>query len=213
MLDWVKVGKDAVSLFAIIDPIGSVAIFLSLTAQMTELQKKQTATITAITMGIVLIVSLLIGEKFLQLFGISIPAFKVGGGILIFLLAIAMLNAQIPGIKRTKEEQQEAEEAEDVRTIGVVPMAIPLLAGPGAISNVIINSYKITSMTGYLVYILTIILIALFTWLTYRWGVSISSHLGRTGINIVTRLMGLLLAAISVEIIANGLKGLFPILA
>jgi multiple antibiotic resistance protein len=201
--------RDAMALFAIIDPVGSIAIFLSLTHSQTDDQKRKTANLAVFSMVTILVITLLVGEKFLWFFGISISSFQVGGGILIFLLAVSMLNARMPEIKRTEEEAKEAEQSD---AVAVVPLAIPLMAGPGAISSVIINSHNSASASDYAVHIVIIILIGLFALLVFRSAVPIARKLGATGQNIITRIMGLLLSAISVEIIANGLKGLFPVL-
>jgi len=209
MIDVTDILKDAMALFAIVDPIGSIAIFLSLTHSQSDDQKRDTANLAIFSMVIILIVTLIIGEKFLWFFGISISSFQVGGGILIFLLAVSMLNARMPGFKRTEEEAKEAEESS---AVAVVPLAIPLMAGPGAISSVIITSHNSTGLADYAIHIATIILIGLFALFVFRSAVPIARKLGATGQNIITRIMGLLLAAISVEIIANGLKGLFPAL-
>jgi multiple antibiotic resistance protein len=209
MPDWSEFVKQAAGLFAIVDPIGVIGIFISLTRGQTVTERRRTATITCLTMTIVLVTAALIGEKLLWFFGIGIPAFQVGGGIIIILVALDMLNARRPGAKGTRSEEQEAEERD---TVAVVPLAVPILAGPGAITTVIIDSHSAATplLMGILIGI--IVAISIFTWLVFQLAAPIGSRLGQTGLNIVTRLMGLILAAISVEIIATGLKGLFPAL-
>ncbi len=209
MTSWSEVIKEAASLFAILDPIGSIAIFLSLTIGQSPAQKKRTAFVAIGSVFLILLVSIILGEKLLLLFGISIASFQVGGGILIFLLAISMLKAEMPEIKRTKEE---AKEAKEMHTVAVVPLAIPLLAGPGAISTVIIQSHNASTAIEQVILAAITLFVCLLTLASFLMAVPIERHLGKTGMNVITRLMGLVLSAIAVEIIAKGLKGLFPAL-
>ena len=209
MADWAELVKQAASIFAIIDPIGAVGIFISLTHGQNAREQKRTAAITSISMAAVLITAMFIGERILWFFGVGIPAFQIGGGIIIFFVALDMLNARRPGMKGTSREEAEVEGWD---TVAVVPLAIPILAGPGSITAVIIESHSAVTPLLSALLVAVIVGISLFTWLVFRLALPISALLGRTGINVVTRLMGLLLAAISIEIIAVGLKGLFPIL-
>jgi len=206
MLAWNEYVQIIIALIVIIDPLGAIPIFISLTANHTDEQRRRTAYVASFSVAIILIVSCFIGEWILKLFGISIASFRVGGGILLMLMSIAMLNAKISPAKRVESEEEEAHGKEH---IAVVPLAIPLLAGPGAISLVIIYSEKISGMlnTGFLV--LSCIIVAALMWGALRLSVRISKVLGHTGINIATRIMGLILAAIAVEFIASGCKELF----
>jgi len=209
MLDWTDQLKQAAAIFAIIDPIGAVGIFISLTHGQSAREQKRTAAITCLSMAVVLITSMFLGESILWFFGIGIPSFQIGGGVIIFFVALDMLNARRTGMKGTSREEAEAE---DWDTVAVVPLAVPVLAGPGSITAVIIGSHSAVTPLLSAILVALIAGISLFTWFVFRLASPISSILGKTGINVVTRLMGLLLAAISVEIIAVGLKGLFPIL-
>jgi multiple antibiotic resistance protein len=206
MLEWNAYVQIVIALIVIIDPLGAIPIFISLTAQQTDAQRKRTAYVASVSVAIILVVSCVIGEWILKLFGISIASFRIGGGILLMLMSIAMLNAKISPAKRTESEEEEAHGKENV---AVVPLAIPLLAGPGAISLVIIYAEKITGVvnTGFLV--LSCAIVAALMWAALRLSVPISKVLGHTGINIATRIMGLILAAIAVEFIASGYKVLF----
>lgn len=210
MIDWSEILKQAMGIMAIVDPVGSVGFFLSLTIAQTRAERSRTALLTSITLAVVLITAVVMGERLLWFFGIGVPSFQVGGGIIMLMVSIDMLSARKPRLKGTPEEAREAEERD---TVAVVPLGIPLLAGPGAITTVIINSHSTSSAVGDAISIGIILAVALFTWFVFRMAVPIGSLVGQTGLNIVTRLMGLVLAAISVEIISNGLKGLFPALA
>ena len=160
-------------------------------------------------MGGLLVMSALLGEKLLTFFGIGIHSFQVGGGLIILLLAFDMLKARRTGIKGTRAEEQEAE---DNRAVAVVPLAIPMLAGPGSITKVIIGSQSAAGYPELAVHIGIIAGITVFTWAAFRLATPIGTLMGRTGLNIITRLMGLILAAIAVEIISAGIVGIFPAL-
>ncbi len=207
MTEWAVLFKITVALFAIVNPIGSVPIFISATDGWSREDRARTAKIVAITVFIVLSVSAFIGDKILNFFGISIPSFQVGGGILLMLIAISMMHAKQSGTRQTPEEAQTLAERE---AIAIVPLSIPLLAGPGAISNMIIAAHQNSSFSGHLSLVVPVFIIAVIIWLVLRLSASISSQLGSIGINIVTRLMGLVLAAMAVEFVAHGLIGLFP---
>lgn len=210
MLEYTVYIKLIIGLLAIMNPFGAVPLFISMTADQNSRQRNRTINRVALAVAIILLVSLLIGEFLLQLFGITIDSFRVGGGILILLMAIAMLHAKTSPIQQTDEE---ASESIDKESVAVVPLAMPLLAGPGAISTVILASHKSSGIAHYTTIALGIILLSAVIWCALRLSPLIEKHISATGLNIFTRIMGLILAAISVEFIANGIKGLFPVLA
>jgi multiple antibiotic resistance protein len=210
MTEWAILFKVSIALFAIVNPIGSVPIFISATDGWSKQDRQKTARTVAITVFIVLAVSAFLGDKILDFFGISIPSFQVGGGILLMLIAISMMHGKQSGTRQTPEEAQTLAERE---VIAIVPLSIPLLAGPGAISNMIIVAQQSPSFAGHLALIIPILIICIIIWLVLSLSVRISNQLGTIGINIVTRLMGLILAAMAVEFIGHGLIGLFPKLA
>ena len=210
MFDWPTLFKITIALFAIVNPIGCLPIFISATDGWDADARARTAKTVAITVFIVLAVAAFIGDRILNFFGISIPSFQVGGGILLMLIAISMMHGKQSGARQTPEEAQSMAERE---VIAIVPLSIPLLAGPGAISSMIIAAQQTPSFLGHVTLIIPISIITLIIWLTLNLSTRIAERLGNIGINIVTRLMGLILAAMSVEFIAHGLVGLFPQLA
>ncbi|OIR04632.1 hypothetical protein GALL_133020 [mine drainage metagenome] len=210
MMDWQALIKVTIALFAIVNPIGCLPIFISATDGWSKQDRARTAKTVATTVAIVLIVSTFLGDRVLNFFGISIPSFQVGGGILLMLIANSMMHGKQSGTRQTPEEAQSLAERE---AIAIVPLSIPLLAGPGAISSMIINAQQNSSFVGHVSLIAPILVIAAIIWIVLRLSSSISNQLGSIGINIVTRLMGLILAAMAVEFIAHGLIGLFPKLA
>lgn len=212
MFEWSEYLKFFIGLIAILNPIGVIPIFINLTQQQDTVERNTTARTTGMSVAIVLLVGLLAGELILSVFGISIASFRVGGGILILLMAISMMNATMSPSRQTPEEARDAIIKEQV---AVVPLAIPLIAGPGAISTVIVYANRAAedALLHKGVLGIGIILVAVLIWFVFRMAEPLSRRLGRTGINVVTRIMGLIMAAIGVEFMANGLKGLFPVLA
>lgn len=208
MHDWNHLFKIAVGLLAIVNPIGGIPLFISATSGWTAADRAKTARTVAVTVFAVLITTLFLGNRILEFFGISTSSFLVGGGILVLLLAMSMLQARESPIRQTPEE---AREASDKEAVGVVPLGIPLLAGPGAISSVIIVAHRAHGkIADLLLLVIPISLISIVVWVTFLLSLPIANRLGTTGINIVTRLMGLILAAMAVEFIARGIGELFP---
>ncbi|WP_373017347.1 YchE family NAAT transporter [Thiomicrorhabdus sp.] len=210
MLDYAEYFKIFIGLLAIINPVGAIPLFISMTADETVKERRVTINLVAIGVISILLVSLFFGEALLKFFGITIDSFRVGGGILILLMAISMLHGKTSPARQTKEEAYESEQKESV---AIVPLAMPLLAGPGAISTVILAAHKSSSVSHYMVIAFGIVLLGIIVWALLRLSPWITNHSSTTGINIFTRIMGLILAAIAVEFIANGMRGLFPILA
>ncbi len=207
MTEYAYLLKVAVALFAIVNPIGSLPIFISATNGWQKAERSRTARTVAFTVMIVLAVSTFIGDGVLDFFGITIPSFQVGGGILLLLIAISMMHGKQGGTRQTAEEAQTLAERE---VIAIVPLSIPLLAGPGAISSMILTAQQHPGFWGHVSLLLPIALIALFIWGLLLLSDVITEYLGTIGINIITRLMGIILAAMAVEFIAHGLEGLFP---
>jgi len=198
--------RFVVTLTAVVDPFLAVPFFLTLTASRSDAERKRQAEIVAFTVFVVLAVSVFIGEKLLLVIGASLPAFRVGGGLVLLLMALAMLNAQAGGVRQSQAEARELEQGEQQ---GVVPLAIPLLAGPGAISTSIIAAGG-GGLVHQLVIVLCIAVVCLVSWLTLRAAHRIAARMGTTGLNVATRILGLLLAAMAVQTMAVGLRQLFP---
>ena len=186
MLDWTEYAKILLALLVIVNPVGAVPLFASLTAENTAVEKHHIARTASVAVAIVLIVAAVGGDSLLALFGISIASFKVGGAILILLLAISMMHGEKSGEKQTPEEAQEAAYKE---RIAVVPLAIPLLSGPGAISTIIIYASALSSPAHLAAIVACALLVGLATWIALRVATPVSTWLGKTGINIAQRLM------------------------
>jgi multiple antibiotic resistance protein len=209
MIDYSHYIKITIALLAIVNPIGCLPIFISATESWQKPERTKTARMVALTVFIVLSLSAFIGNGILDFFGISIPSFQVGGGILILLISISMMHGKQSSTRQTPEEAQSLAERD---VIAIVPLSIPLLAGPGAISSMIISAQQ-QSFLGHLALVIPVAIVSGLIWLILQLADIIAGRLGTIGINIVTRLMGLILAAMAVEFIAHGLTGLFPQLA
>ncbi len=195
-----------VTIISILNPFGAIPIFLAITADESPKQKKVTIKRTVISVALILLVSAYGGKYLLDFFGIDIDSFRIAGGILLLLMAINMLQAKTSMVKTNEHEQIEAVEKDDV---SVVPLAIPLLSGPGAISTVILLSTTMEHLYEKMAFGLTMVLAALFIWPILMLSELIGEKLGRTGLNIATRIMGLILAAIAVRFILEGVSHFF----
>ena len=201
--------RFVVTLVAVLDPFLAIPIFLSVAAARGPAGRRRLVNAVTVTVFAVLSGAAVFGEALLTALGTSLPAFQVGGGLVLLLMALAMLNAQAGGVRQSKAE---AEELESRDASGVVPLAVPLLAGPGAISTTIVAAQAgdAVNIAGLVV---CIALVCVLLWSILRVAEPIGSRLGTTGLNIATRLLGLLLAAIAIEMMAGGLKTLLPGLA
>jgi multiple antibiotic resistance protein len=200
--------RFVVTLTAVLDPFLAIPIFLAVTASRSAKQRVRLVNAVALTVFAVLTGAALFGEQVLTAVGTGLPAFRVGGGLVLLLMALAMLNAEAGGLRQSKDEARELAEGE---AQGVVPLAVPLLAGPGAISTTIVaaQSGGAAHQAGI---IACVLVVCALTWGVLRLADPIGAKLGTTGLNIATRLLGLLLAALGVQEIATGLRGLFPAL-
>ncbi len=197
-------------LVAAVNPVGIMPVFVSLTGHMTLEEKNKTAATANIAVAIILIIALLAGQMLLALFSISLDSFRVAGGLLLLSIAFSMMSGKLGEDKQNKQEKSEYISREQ---IAVVPLAMPLMAGPGAISSTIVYGSRYPNMLDTLGIILTVVAFSFCSWLLFRSAPYIVRLLGQTGINVITRIMGLILGALGIEFIANGLRNLFPGLA
>jgi multiple antibiotic resistance protein len=199
--------KFLLALLAMLNPLAAIPFFITLTESQTAAQRKRTALICAGAVLLTLLLMAAVGQEILSVFGITIGAFRVTGGLVLLLIAFSMLNAQPHRFKHTKEE---AAQDPDQGNVAIVPLAIPLLVGPGSISLVIVTIHQFNDWQGFLMVICAAVLAAALVWITLRFALPLEALLGQTGLNIVTRLMGIILAAIAIELIATGLLELLP---
>jgi len=206
MLSFTEYSQFFVGLLAIVDPLGAIPVFLILTARQSNTIKRATIRLTVLSVFSVLLVSMLLGEIILNVLGISINAFRCAGGLVLLLMSLSMLQSHL--MKPSEINELEADE-----TIALVPLTIPLLAGPGAISTVIVYAHQSHEWTHWLLIFAAIGSVCFCLWLTLVAMPWLAKHITAKSIAMSTRIMGLLLASIAIEFIAGGLKGLFPSLA
>ena len=199
--------ESAISIFItlviIMDPLGNLLFFLLFTEQNTPRERKKVAALACLTAGIILILFGITGDAVLRFFGIGLPAFQLAGGFILFLYALHLLHLIPGGLKTTSEEEEEGISKEHV---ALVPLAMPLLAGPGAITAVLVWQETPESSLSTALLLAAIILACLVVYLVFYFGGSIRRALGVSGIRMVTRLMGLLLAVIAVQFMVSGFQ-------
>lgn len=188
-----------VTLFVIIDPIGLVPLFVALTQGMTTRERRAIGARALIVAAVLLTLFAAAGEAVLGFVGISMPAFRIAGGILLFLTALDMLFE-----RRSKRRQDQTEE--DRPDPSVFPLAIPLIAGPGAIATMILLVGQQPGWTGLATVVGVMLAVLLLVMAMFLTASLFERALGRVGINVVTRLLGMLLAALSVQFVLDGLR-------
>ena len=206
--------KPLITLLAIVNPLAIVPFFIHYTQGFSREQRIKTIWISSFSAFAVIATSALAGLKILEFFSISLASFQVGGGMLLLISSLNMLNAQPAESKPASHELEDGvAKAAMGASIAVVPLTIPLLTGPATMSTVVIYAdraktfWQLATLVGYGA------VIALATALSFALAGPIARVLGKTGINVMTRLMGLILAAIAVEVMADGLIKLFPVLS
>ncbi len=196
-----------IGLFAAVNPLGIMPIFVSLTAHQEPIERNRTAFTASVAVACILVISLLAGQLLLDIFSISLDSFRVAGGMLLVSIAFTMMSGKLGEDKQNKQEQSESVSREQ---IGVVPLAMPLLAGPGAISSTIVYASRYPDSIDTIGLIISIFIFSFGLWGLLRIAPTIVRFLGQTGINVITRIMGLILGALGIEFIANGMRALFP---
>lgn len=201
--------KFSITLISIINPIGAIPVFLGFTRYHKNLNIKNVTNTCAVACGITILVSMVFGQALLNFFSISVASFTIGGGILLFTTAFSMISGQQ---SNTKINNEEIRSLDFEREIGIIPLAIPLLSGPGAISTSIIHAKKFTTPTHWIAGLVMVVVIALIIKIILSYAEKIGERLGQLGLNVMTRIMGLILMSMSIEMFASGIKDILPIL-
>lgn len=191
------------SLFAIVDPFAAIPTFLAMTEDDTPAQRRRMARTACLTCAGVMTVFALLGPSIFKLFGITLAAFQLAGGLVLLLSALDMLRAQKSALRETPEEAEEGRGKDD---IAITPLAVPMLAGPGAITTSIVLAGKADTLAHKGIFFVCIAAVALISYYALTLAASGASRISSTLMNIITRLMGLLLAAIGVQFILSALK-------
>ena len=195
-----------IPLVIIMDPLGNLPFFLTFTADKSARERHRIAALATFTAAIILLFFALTGNLVLDFFHISLPAFQLAGGFIFFIYSLQMLALIPSGLKTSDEEEHEAISKESV---ALVPLATPFLAGPGAITAVLVWRGQSTTMPTIVLFLIAIPLACLVVYIIFRFGQQISRLLGVGGIRVLTRLMGLLLSVIAAQFIVSGLRQIF----
>ena len=204
--------KPLIALLALVNPIGVVPFFIHFTQNLNRAQRRRTIQVSSFSAFMVIAISALAGQRIIGFFGISIASFQVGGGMLLLMSSLQMLNAQPPQ-SRPEDVSGGDAKLDAGASIAVVPLTIPLLTGPATISTMIIYAQRTRHWWEEAMLVGYGVAVGAGVYLAFSASGRISRLLGHTGIDIMTRLMGLILAALAVEIMADGLKELFPVLS
>ncbi len=206
MLAWfVDYLHFSLAMLAVCAPQSAIPIFVNLTEGMGTREKEGVARQAGITVACVLITSAFFGSAILDIFGVSLNSFRIAGGILLISIAFGMMKASEK--RHTKEEQVEAESRD---AIGVMPIALPVISGPGGISAIVIATQTDQSWTHMLSVCCAGLTVAIVSWICLRLSDKLAAALGQTGLNIIGRICGMILSALGIEFIYTSLKAMFP---
>jgi multiple antibiotic resistance protein len=193
------------SVLFIVDPFAAVPTYLVITQLETPPERRRTARRACIAMTVLLVIFAATGTLLFQAFGITLPAFRTAGGLILWFVAMDMLR----GERRTQEGREELDEGQAKEDVAFTPLAIPMLAGPGAISTVIVVAGQTRGLAQNVIVYGAIILTGAISYLALRLGEPLLGRLGKTGIRVVTRIMGLILAAVAVQFVFSGIQEAF----
>jgi multiple antibiotic resistance protein len=193
------------SILFLVDPIAVVPTFLAITQGESEERRRVTARRACLAAAILLVVFAAAGNLIFRAFGITLPAFRIAGGAILWLVAMDMLRGERP----TQESEAEIDEGIRKEDVALTPLAMPMLAGPGAISTVMVLSGQARTPARTAVIYASIVVTMLISWIMLRVGDRVMSHFGQTGIRVIMRIMGLLLAAVAVQFVVTGIREAF----
>lgn len=204
--DWNEYVRLLVGLLALINPLTILPIFLAMVHGRSGVEKAHVSTVAALTVLVTLLIFTYLGAALLDLFAITIESFRIAGGILLLLTALEMMRARSPTGERAAEPES------NLTSLGIVPLGIPLLAGPGAIVTTIVDASALPTLTHKLAVSGVILLVAIIVYVTLRLSAKAGAYMSATAMTIFNRVMGLIIASIAVEFIIGGLAAKFPVL-
>jgi multiple antibiotic resistance protein len=209
-VDWTFALSSLATLIAIVDPVGATAIFLAFFAGRSPAEQRRAARVTATTVLLTAVVAFLWGERILAFFGVSIAALKVTGGLIIATVGGSMLRGTLAAPPSVSGRPEDAARA--LAAVAVVPLGVPIIAGAGTISTVIVFSHLAATWRQWASLLGVIALCAALLFLTLRSAERVHQFIGRTGLDLLSRLMGLILLAMGIQFAADGMDDLFPAL-
>ncbi len=204
--DWNEYVRLLVGLLALINPLTILPIFLAMVHGRSGAEKSHVSTVAALTVLVTLLIFTYLGAALLDLFAITIDSFRIAGGILLLLTALEMMRAKSPTGERAAEGES------NLTSLGIVPLGIPLLAGPGAIVTTIVDSSALPGLAHKLAVSAVILVVAVVVYVTLRLSAKAGAYMSATAMTIFNRVMGLIIASIAVEFIIGGLAAKFPVL-
>lgn len=210
LMDKAAIITFATAMFTILNPIGNVAVFAGLVADRTAAQRRSIAVRSSIAVAVILVATVWIGEVVLEFFGVEIPSLQVAGGLMIASIALSMLHSQQSAIHDTKKGEEEDVPQQD---IAIVPLAMPMIAGPGAMVTVIVNTHQYSGIASNLIMSGVCAGWAAVMCVGFLTAEPMTRLVGAKGMDIVTKLMGVVLLAIAMGMLAAGVRGLLPGLA
>jgi len=190
------------SILFLVDPIAVIPAYLAFTRSDSPSHRRRTASVACTVAGIALLIFAAGGDLILRAFGITLPAFRIAGGLILWFVAMDMLRAE----RTTQEGQPEMAEGERKEEVALTPLAVPMLAGPGAMSTVMVLAAQARTPTHSAVIYASIAATMVISWMTLRAADRLFTRIGQTGIRVATRLMGVLLAAIAVQFVLTGIR-------
>ncbi len=200
----------AVSVLTILNPLGNATLFESMTGSMDAAKRRSVLIRCAVAVAVILLVTVWLGDTILNLFGVSVATLELGGGLLIAGIAFSMIHSKSSSAHSTNETLPPKTEEAD---IAVVPLAIPIVAGPGAIATVIVNAQNFSGIAGKLEMSVIVVAGSLVVALSFWAAGALQKLLGAQGMDVLSKIMGMILLAIAVGMVANGASSLFPVLA
>ncbi|MBP9792312.1 MAG: MarC family protein [Rickettsiales bacterium] len=204
-MDYTIAFKFFAALFAVMNPFTNLPVFMSLTPDQKDSKTKNQTTIAII---IIMFVALFAGNNLLRIFGVTTGAFEATGGIIIFLMALSMAQGKTSSIHNSGDDEKDGQQKNNP---SIVPLAIPILSGPGTIATIIIYHNYLTGTAGLIAASTIILICTLLIWIVFSFANKIKALIGSTGLRVITRIMGIVLGSIAIEMIANGLKDLLPL--
>jgi multiple antibiotic resistance protein len=206
LLDLATLITAFTTLFVIVDPIGLAPLFVAMTAGMSAAQRRRVAARAIITSAGLMLLFLVLGDAVLRFIGISVPAFRIAGGVLLFLTALDMLFERRQARRRDNAEEASGPDTEPDHDPSIFPLALPLIVGPGAITTLILLTAE-ADVTGYAAIYGVALAVLGTVWIAFKLAGPLARVLGPVGLNVVTRVLGMLLAALAVQFIIDGLHG------
>lgn len=207
LLNWNEYVKVFLGLFALVSPPIILPLFLGVVGQRTAREKRQTAVVGALSFAVIMLIFTFLGTAVLDLFGITISAFRVAGGLLLLLIALDMMRSDV-----STSDTTEADSRSSAISLGIVPIAVPILAGPGAISTLIIFATDHPTVSHQFLVAIVVVVISIYVFLAFQFSIRTEHLFSPTMMIVFYRVMGLIVAAIAIEFILDGIAAHFPML-